>query len=255
MAEVGAWRGSGVAIVTGGGRGIGAAVAKLAGAHGYTVLVNYARDGQAAQEVVAFIKAQGGTASAFQADVSEEREILRLFAEADRLGPLSALVNNAGMTGGFSKVENLQAGVLQAVLATNVVGSFLCAREAVRRMSTAHGGSGGVIVNVSSRAAELGGGDDWVHYAASKGALGTLTVGLAREVADEGIRVNAVAPGLIETELHAAAGAPDRPAKLASAIPMKRPGHPDEVAEAILWLMSPLSAYITGSILSVSGGR
>jgi len=255
MAEIGGWRGSGVAVVTGAGRGIGAAVSKLAGVHGYTVLVNYARDERAAHEVVEFIEAHGGKASAFQADVSEENEVLRLFAAADRLGPLSALVNNAGITGGFSRVEDLEVGVLQVVFATNVVGPFMCAKQAVKRMSTAHGGSGGVIVNVSSRVAELGGGSEWVHYAASKGALNTLTVGLACEVADVGIRVNAVAAGLIETELHAAAGEPGRPARMASAIPMKRPGSPEEVAEAVLWLISPLSGYITGAILPVSGGR
>ena len=246
----------GLVVVTGGGRGIGAAVADAVSAQGHPVLVNYAGDHAAAQAVVLGILARGGRAAAVQADLGEEDGVLRLFAAADAIGtPLAGLVNNAGITGGFARVDALDAGVLRRVLAVNVEGALLCAREAVRRMSTRHGGQGGSIVNVSSIAARLGSGGEWVHYAASKGAIDTVTVGLAREVAAEGIRVNAVAPGLVDTGLHAAAGAPDRVARMAPTVPMGRAGTPEEVAAAVLWLMGAGAAYITGAVVPVGGGR
>jgi NAD(P)-dependent dehydrogenase (short-subunit alcohol dehydrogenase family) len=243
-------------IVTGGGRGIGAATARLAARRGYAIAVNYAENEVAALAVVHDIEQGNGRALAIQADVSDEKDVLRLFETAERtLGRVAALVNNAGITGGFSRLEDLTAQALERVLTVNVTGAMLCAREAVRRMSTRRGGAGGTIVNVSSRAAQLGGPGEWIHYAASKGAIDTLTIGLAKEVAAEGIRVNAVAPGLIETDLHAAAGESGRPQRLAAGIPLARPGLPEEVAEAIVWLLSPAAAYITGTILPVSGGR
>ena len=242
-------------IVTGANRGIGAAVARLA-AKQYSIVVNYARDEAAASEVVRQITATGGRAVAIQADVSVEKDVVRLFAEAERqLGPVRALVNNAGITGGFSRVEAITSEMLARVFAVNVSGTILCSREAVRRMSTRNGGNGGAIVNVSSRASQIGGAGEWVHYAASKGAVDTFTIGLAREVATEEIRVNAVSPGLISTELHAAAGALDRLERLAPTIPMKRAGTAEEVAEGILWLLSPAASYVTGVILPISGGR
>jgi NAD(P)-dependent dehydrogenase (short-subunit alcohol dehydrogenase family) len=198
----------------------------------------------------------GGRACQIQADVAREEDVVRLFETAEReLGPITALVNNAAITGGFSRVESVTATTLAQVMAVNVSGAFLCAREAVRRMSTRHGGTGGAIVNISSRAAKIGSAGEWVHYAASKGALDSFTIGLARELATEGIRVNAVAPGLIETGLHAANGAPDRLKRLAGTIPMQRPGTALEVAEAVLWLLSPAASYTTGAILEVGGGR
>lgn len=243
-------------LVTGGGRGIGAAIARLAAARGFAVAVNYRHDTNAAEAVVAAIRASGGQAVAIQADVAREPEVLRLFAAAEEaLGPIGALVNNAGITGGFARVEEVAAATVEAVLAANVAGPILCAREAVRRMSTRRGGGGGAIVNISSLAARTGGSGEWVHYAASKGAIDSFTIGLAREVAAEGIRVNAVAPGLVSTDIHAAAGAPDRPARLAPAIPMRRAGTPEEIAEAVLWLLSPAASYVTGTILEVGGGR
>jgi len=246
----------GTLVVTGAGRGIGAAVAKLAGARGFRVAVNYARNAQAAADVVRHIVASGGGATAIQADVSREEEILRLFEAAERdLGSIKGLVNNAGVTGGFARVDAVSSATLTQVFVVNVIGAMLCSREAVRRMSTRNGGSGGAIVNISSRAAQIGGAGEWVHYAASKGALDTFTLGLAREVAGEGIRVNAVAPGHVLTELHAASGDPQRMTRLAPTIPMGRAGAPEEIAEAVLWLLSPAASYTTGAILAVSGGR
>jgi NAD(P)-dependent dehydrogenase (short-subunit alcohol dehydrogenase family) len=246
----------GTLIVTGAGRGIGAAVAKLAGGRGFCVAVNNRGNERAAADVARQIVSSGGRASVIQADVSRESEILRLFESAEReLGPITGLVNNAGITGGFSRVEAVTAATLREVFSLNVIGAMLCAREAVKRMSTRNGGRGGAIVNISSRAAEIGGAGEWVHYAASKGALDTFTIGLAREVAAEGIRVNAVAPGHVMTELHAASGDPQRPVRLAPTIPMGRAGAAEEIAEAVLWLLSPAASYITGAILAVSGGR
>jgi NAD(P)-dependent dehydrogenase (short-subunit alcohol dehydrogenase family) len=247
---------SGTLIVTGASRGIGAAIAKLAGERGFSVAVNFATGEGEASTVAEQIVSAGGRACAIHADVAREEDVVRLFETAEReLGAIKALVNNAAITGGFSRVESVSADALMKVMAVNVTGAFLCAREAVRRMSTRHGGSGGAIVNISSRAAHTGSAGEWVHYAASKGAVDSFTIGLAREVATEGIRVNAVAPGLIETGLHAANGAPDRLDRLASTIPMHRPGTPLEVAEAVLWLLSPVSSYTTGAILEIGGGR
>ena len=206
--------------------------------------------------MVAEIAAAGGRAVAIQGNVAREQDILRLFSAAEReLGPIQGLVNNAAITGGLARVEEVSATAIAEVMAVNVTGAILCAREAVRRMSTRRGGTGGAIVNISSRAARIGSAGEWVHYAASKGAIDSFTIGLAREVAAEGIRVNAVAPGLIETDLHAASGAPDRLERLAGTIPMRRPGTPGEVAEAVVWLLSPAASYITGAILEVGGGR
>jgi NAD(P)-dependent dehydrogenase (short-subunit alcohol dehydrogenase family) len=247
---------NGTIIVTGASRGIGAAIAKLAGGRGFSVAVNFATGHAEARAIVQEIVFAGGRACAIQADIAREEEVVRLFETAEReLGPVKALVNNAAITGGFARVESVSASTLAQVMAVNVTGAFLCAREAVRRMSTRHGGTGGAIVNISSRAAKIGSAGEWVHYAASKGAIDSFTIGLAREVATEGIRVNAVAPGLIETGLHAANGAPDRLQRLATTIPMERPGNALEVAEAVLWLLSPAASYTTGAILEVGGGR
>lgn len=246
----------GTLIVTGASRGIGAAVARQAAGLGYAVAVNYSADGDRAGSVVSDIAAAGGRALAIQADVRHEDDILRLFERAEwELGPIRALVNNAGITGGLSRLEELSATTLADVLAVNLTGTILCAREAVRRMSTRRGGAGGAIVNLSSLAARIGGGGEWVHYAATKGAVESFTVGLAREVAGEGIRVNAVAPGLIETDIHALAGVPDRPEKLGPTVPIGRCGSADEVAEAICWLLSPAASYVAGTIVEVGGGR
>ncbi|HTV58631.1 MAG TPA: SDR family oxidoreductase [Verrucomicrobiae bacterium] len=243
-------------IVTGSSRGIGAAIATLLGAGGFPVLVNYAANRSAADQVVQEIVSGGGRAVAAQGDVSQEKEVLRLFETAERVfGPIGAIVNNAGVTGGFSRVDEIGADTLAQVLAVNIAGTILCSREAVRRMSSRHGGAGGSIINISSLAARTGGAGEWVHYAATKGAVNSFTIGLAREVADEGIRVNAVSPGLIETDLHAANGAPDRLHRLAPSIPMKRAGTPLEVAQGVLWLLSPAASYTTGTILEIGGGR
>ncbi|HTS74852.1 MAG TPA: SDR family oxidoreductase [Bryobacteraceae bacterium] len=242
----------GTLIVTGSSRGIGEAVARLAGARGYAVAINYSQDREGAEAVAREI----GRAVAIQADVGDEHQVARMFQIAEtELGRVDALVNNAGITGGFARVEALRAPDVSEMLRVNVLGTMLCSREAVRRMSSKHGGAGGAIVNISSLAARTGGSGEWVHYAASKGAVNTFTIGLAREVASEGIRVNAVAPGLIETGLHAANGAPDRPKRMAPSIPMERPGRPEEIAEAVLWLLSPAASYVTGAILEAGGGR
>jgi len=242
--------------VTGGDRGIGAAISRVLGANGYSVAVNFVADETAARRVAHELRAAGAEAVAIRGDISREEDVLQLFESAERqLGPLTALVNNAGITGGFSRVESVAAGALARMLAVNVAGTIICSREAVRKMSTHSGGHGGAIVNISSLAARTGGAGEWVHYAASKGAIDSFTIGLAREVASEGIRVNAVAPGLIETDLHAANGAPDRPQRLAPTIPMQRPGTADEVANGVLWLLSKAASYVTGTILEIGGGR
>ena len=245
-----------VLIVTGGGRGIGAATARLAAEHGYSVCVNYRKNQAAAEAVVSEIMAAGGVALAVRADVASEPEVVRLFETVDaRLGPLSALVNNAGILEKQTRVEELDAARIDRVFATNVRGAFICAREAVRRLSTAHGGRGGAIVNVSSRAAQLGAPGEYVDYAASKAALEALTVGLAREVAAEGIRVNGVRPGIIYSEIHADGGEPGRVDRLGPTLPMRRGGNAIEVARAILWLLSDEASYSTASFIDVSGGR
>ena len=243
-------------MVTGASRGIGAATARLAAKAGYDVCLNYVRNGDAAEAVAQEARALGVRAVSVQADVGDERDVMRLFQECDRaLGPLTGLVNNAGILEHHMRVVDMDAGRLQRVMNTNIVGSFLCAREAVRRMSTKRGGKGGSIVNISSVAARLGAPDEYVDYAASKGAIDTMTVGLAKEVAQEGIRVNAVRPGPIHTDIHASGGEPNRIERIKGAIPMKRGGDPEEVARAILWLCSDESSYSTGTFIDVSGGR
>ena len=246
----------GTLIVSGASRGIGAAIARLAGQRGYAVALNFSSGEAEAKKIAEEIGAGSARAVAIHADISREDQILTLFQTAEReLGPIKALVNNAGVTGGFARVENLTAEAIEKTFAVNVTGAMLCAREAVRRMSTRHGGSGGAIVNISSRAAHTGGAGEWVHYAASKGAIDSFTIGLAREVATEGIRVNAVAPGLTDTGLHAANGEPGRLQRLMPTIPMNRAGKPEEIAQGVLWLLSPAASYITGAILEIGGGR
>ncbi len=245
-----------VAIVTGASRGIGAATARLAARAGYAVCVNYLRNRAAADEVVAAIRGAGGEAVAEQGDVGIEADVVRLFAECDHvLGTVTALVNNAGILEKKMRLDAMDAGRLNRVINTNIVGSFLCAREAVKRMSTRHGGKGGAIVNVGSAAARIGSPDEYIDYAASKGAIDTLTLGLAKEVALEGIRVNCVRPGPIHTDIHASGGEPNRVERVKSAVPMQRGGDADEVAHAIVWLLSDEASYCTGAILDVSGGR
>lgn len=243
-------------LITGGGRGIGAATALHAARAGYDVAITYVSEPDAARQVVADAEALGARALAIQADAASEADVVRTFRAVDEtFGPLDALVANAGITGRFSRVDEVDAALLERVLAVNVTGAFLCCREAVRRMSTAHGGRGGAIVTVSSRAAVLGSPGEYVHYAASKAAVDTLTRGLAKEVGPEGIRVNAVAPGPIQTDIHARNGRPERLAAMAGTIPLRRPGTSDEVAAGILWLLSPQAAYVTGAILDIGGGR
>ena len=245
-----------VLLVTGGGRGIGAAIAREAAKEDYAVCVNYRNDKKAAERVVRSIVGQGGQAVAVQADVAVEGDIVRLFEELDSaLGRITALVNNAGILEKQGRVDDMDAARLGRIFATNVIGSFLCAREAVRRMSTKHGGAGGAIVNVSSRASRLGAPGEYVDYAASKAAIDTLTIGLAKEVAAEGIRVNAVSPGVIRTDIHASGGEPGRVDRVKDSIPMKRGGNPEEVAKAVLWLLSDNASYSTGTFVDVSGGR
>ena len=245
-----------VLIVTGASRGIGAATARLAAQRGYAVAVNYRSHRDEAEAVAGDITAAGGCAVAIQADVSCEADVCRLFDEVDRrLGVLTGLVNNAGILDTQMRLETMTAERLNRIFATNVTGTFLCAREAVRRMSTARGGRGGAIVNVSSGAARLGSPGEYVDYAASKGAVDTMTIGLAREVAEEGIRVNAVRPGFIYTDIHASGGEPARVDRVKAFVPMKRGGHADEVARAILWLLSDDASYSTGSFIDVTGGK
>jgi NAD(P)-dependent dehydrogenase (short-subunit alcohol dehydrogenase family) len=243
-------------LITGASRGIGAAAARLAAGRGYAVCINYRKNAPAADLLVREIEGKGGKAIAIQADVAVEPEVVRLFEKVDTsLGPLSALVNNAGIAEQQMRLDQMTADRLQRIFNTNVTASFLCSREAVRRMSTRYGGKGGVIVNVSSMAAQLGAPGEYIDYAATKAAVDALTVGLAKEVAAEGIRVNAVRPGIIHTEIHASGGEPNRVERVKDSIPMKRGGLPQEVANAILWLVSDEASYCAGAFINVSGGR
>ena len=245
-----------VLLVTGGSRGIGAATALLAARKGYAVAVNYTSNEAAAAEVVRSIHAGGGKAFAVQGDVAHEADVLRMFEQVDaKLGRLTALVNNAGIVDRTQRLDEMNLERLKRMFDVNLLGSFLCAREAVRRMSTRHGGKGGAIVNVSSAAARLGAPGQYLDYAAAKGAIDVMTIGLAKEVANEGIRVNAVRPGLIETEIHASGGLPNRVRDLQHLVPMQRGGSAEEVAQAIVWLLSPEASYTTMSLVDVSGGR
>lgn len=243
-------------LVTGGSRGIGAAAAVLAAQRGWDVAVNYTRDAAAAERVAAQVRAAGRRALVIQADVAEEAEVLAMFAAVDReFGALHGLVNNAGVVDLPARVDEMSLQRLQRMFAINLTGSFLCAREAVRRMSTKHGGAGGAIVNLSSAASKLGSPGQYVDYAASKAGIDLMTLGLAREVATEGIRVNAVRPGIIDTEIHASGGLPDRAKQVAPQVPMQRAGTAEEVAQAIVWLLSDEASYTTGAVLDVTGGR
>jgi NAD(P)-dependent dehydrogenase (short-subunit alcohol dehydrogenase family) len=247
---------TGIALITGSGRGIGAATARLAARRGYAVCINYLGKEDRARAVADEIRAGGGRAMLAQADTADESAVVAMFEAIDRtLGRITSLVNNAGITGKASRLEGYGAAEMRRVLEVNVVGTMLCTREAAKRMSTKNGGSGGTVVNLSSVAAVLGGAGSWTPYAAAKGAVNSLTIGLARELAGEGIRVNAVMPGLIETEIHAAAGVGDRLATLAPTVPMGRIGTAEECAEAIVWLMSNEAAYMTGALIPISGGR
>ncbi|SDC87291.1 SDR family oxidoreductase [Actinokineospora iranica] len=240
-----------VLVVTGGGRGIGAAVCRRAARAGFDVVVNYAHDSSAADSVVRDVEAEGRRAIAVQADVSDEAQVAELFTRADALGPLTALVANAGITGDTpGRLDQQSAATVRRVLDVNVTGVFLCLREAVRRMSA----TGGAIVTISSTAAHRGSPGEWAHYAASKAAVETMTFGLAQEVAGDGIRVNTVAPGLVNSDLHAAAGMPDRPQRLASRIPLGRAGEPEEIANGVVWLLGPEASFVTGAVLPISGG-
>lgn len=244
-----------VLLVTGGGRGIGAAIARLAGARGYDIGVNYRSDADSARAVVADIEAAGGRAIAIPGDVSKDGDVLEIFAALDReLGPIAALVNNAGITGGTARVEEVTQEQVEQAFAINVVGAFLCAREAVKRMSTKHGGQGGAIVNISSGAAKLGSPGVWVHYAATKGALDTFTLGLAREVAAEGIRVNSLRVGITDTDLHGFADNPEKLERMSKVPPMQRVAAPEEIAESALWLLSDQASYVSAALVDAGGG-
>lgn len=245
-----------IMLITGGSRGIGAATALLAAANGYAIALNYIKNKTAADNVVSEIKSGGGNAVAIQADIAVEAEVVRLFEEVDKqFGTLDCLVNNAGILEKQMRVEDMTADRLNRIFAANITGQIICAREAIKRMSTKYGGKGGTIINVSSIAARLGSPDEYVDYAASKGAIDTFTIGLSKEIAVEGIRVNAVRPGLIYTDIHADGGEPGRVDRVKSSLPMKRGGQPEEIAEAILWLASDKSSYATGSFIDLGGGR
>jgi NAD(P)-dependent dehydrogenase (short-subunit alcohol dehydrogenase family) len=245
-----------VMVVTGGGRGIGAATALMASRRGYAVCINYVSDAQAAERLRARIAGEGGEAIAVQGDMGVEADVLALFAAVDaQLGPLTALVNNVGVLERQCKLVDMSAERLRRVFTTNIMSAFLCAREAVKRMSTHSGGHGGGIVNLSSGAARHGGADTYIDYASSKGAIDVMTLGLSKEVAAEGIRVNCVRPGVTDTDIHASGGMPDRAARVASGLPMGRVAQPEEIAETILWLLGPQSSYVSGAILDVAGAR
>lgn len=245
-----------IMLVTGGSRGIGAATALLAAVRGWQVALSYQRNAAAAEQVVGRIREAGGHAVAIQADVTREDEVLRLFASIDQqMGRLSALVNNAGMLEQQIRLDQMELDRWQRVFSANVFGSFLCAKQAVLRMSTRHGGEGGAIVNVSSAASRIGSPNEFIDYAAAKGAVDSMTIGLSKEVATEGIRVNAVRPGLIYTDIHALAGEPGRVDRAKAGVPMQRGGTAEEVAEAIVWLASEQASYVTGTLLDVTGGR
>ncbi len=245
-----------VALITGGSRGIGAATALRAAQQGFAIAVNYTRHAEAADAVVQQIVATGGTAFAVKADVADEAQVLAMYQAIDtQLGPVTALVNNAGVVDVAARVDEMSVQRIRRMFDINVLGTFICTREALRRMSTRHGGKGGSIVNVSSVAARLGGPGQYVDYSASKGAIDTFTVGLAKEVATEGVRVNAVRPGIIETEIHASGGQPDRAQQMALLVPMLRAGSAEEVANTIVWLLGPDASYVTGANIDVAGGR